>query len=79
MGEYPLDNLNRSKCHEQTIMVFPPHTLQAKMQIRSIPFSEGRKLNLNVSKFTLHPWPSAKGPPSVQLAMVTEWQRFIVT
>ena len=53
MGEGPLDSLSRSKCREQTTMESSRHTLQAKMQIRSIPFFEGRKLNLNVSKFTL--------------------------
>ena len=60
MGEHPVGSLDHSKCHEQTTTLFPRHTLQAKMQIHSTPFSEGRKLNLNVSRLTLSLLPSVK-------------------
>ena len=60
MSERPFDSISRYKCHEQTTMLFSRHTLQAKMQIRSTPFSEGRKLNLNVSRFTVDLLRSAK-------------------
>ena len=38
----------------------PWHTLQVKMLICLTPFSEGRKLNSNVSRFALYLLPSAK-------------------
>ena len=64
MGEHRVNSLGRSKFHEQTTMLLSCHTLQAKMRIRSTPFSGGRKLNLNVSRFTFYLLPSAQGLPA---------------
>ena len=69
MGEYSVDSLDCSKCREQTTMLSPYHTSQATMQIRSTSFSEGKKLNLNVSDFILYLRRNAK----VLLAFNSQW------